>query len=87
MKFVVTNVRVEASLLRRIKSRALERGVPASVIIREALKQYLATPQVSREHWEREKQSLLKFCGIGRSGRGTGSTDIDEVLYGPRGRR
>lgn len=88
MKYAVTNIRIEADMLRSIKLRALERGVPASAIIREALKEYLKEPEMTDAEWERDRAELMKFCGIGRSkggkGKGTGSTDIDEVLYGPR---
>ena len=84
MKYTVTNIRVEAEMLRSIKRLALERGVPASVVIREALRQYLSTPEMSKAEWERERAELLKICGIGRGNVTTGSTDIDEVLYGPR---
>ncbi len=73
-------------MLRAIKERALARGVAASVIIREALAKYLEDPGMTNQEWKREKAELLKLCGIARS-RGkvsTGSTDIDDVLYGPR---
>jgi Arc/MetJ-type ribon-helix-helix transcriptional regulator len=90
MKYVVTNIRVEASMLRSIKLRALERGIPASELIREALRQYLASTPVSREEWDRSWDEFMSIAGTGRSkGKGvsTGSTDIDEVLYGLRRRR
>jgi hypothetical protein len=86
MKFVVTNIRVEASMLRSIKLRALERGIPASELIREALRLYLDATPVSREEWDRSWDEFMSFAGSGRSkakGVSTGSTDIDEVLYGP----
>lgn len=84
MKFTVTNIRVEAEMLRSIKRLALERGVPASVVIREALRQYLSSPEMSKAEWERAKADWLRVCGIGRGNVTTGSTDIDGVLYGPR---
>ena len=86
MRYIVTNVRLEPHLFRALKLRALERGVPASAIIRKALEEHLATRELSKAEWERAKAEILKFCGVGRGkerGKGTGSTDIDEVLYGP----
>jgi predicted transcriptional regulator len=84
MEYAVTNVRVETEMLRSIKRLALERGVPASVIIREALQRYLSSPEMSKAEWEQAKADLIRVCGIGRGNVTTGSTDIDEVLYGPR---
>lgn len=85
MKYVVTNVRLEAPLLRSIKQRALERGVPASVIIREAVQEYLAAPEIAKADWDKARADLLKLCGLGRSrDAGRGSVDVDGVLYGPR---
>ena len=87
MNYIVTNIRVEDSMLQEIKRRAVERRVPASVIIREAIREYLASSESSKVDWEREKAELMKFCGIGRSEGGKrisrGSTDVDEFLYGP----
>jgi hypothetical protein len=88
MTFVVTDVRLEASMLRSIKRLAVERGVPASVLIREALENYLATPHLSERSWKRELKEFLKVCGVRTAGGVRhGSTDIDEVLYGPLPRR
>ncbi len=87
MKYVVTNVRLEAQMFRSLKLRAVERGVPASVLIREALRGFLTEDPLSKEERERAWQDLMKFAGSGRSKGGavsTGSTDIDDVLYGPR---
>ena len=88
MKIVVTNVRLEAPMFRSLKLRALERGVPAAVLIREAIARYLEDAPLPYD-WETERAELLKLCGIGRSGKpgSTGSTDIDAVLYGARPRR
>ena len=90
MRYVVTNIRVEASMLRSIKLRALERGIPASELIREALRLYLDSTPVSREEWDRSWDEFMSFGGKWRSkGKGvsTGSTDIDLVLYGSPPRR
>jgi predicted DNA-binding protein len=85
MKYIVTNIRLEASMFRSLKLRALQRGVPASVLIREAIEKHLASTELTPEEYERAKADLLRLGGLGRSkGPGTGSTDIDEVLYGPR---
>ena len=90
MEYTVTNVRLEAPMFRSLKLRALERGVPAAVLIREAIAQYLAQTAAQPYDWEKERAELLKLCGIGRSrGKpvGTASTDIDQVLYGTPPRR
>ena len=89
MRYVVTNVRLEASMLRSVKLRAVQRGVPAAAIIREAIQQYLESPEMTREEREKALRDFLKGCGVpGKPGAPqTGSTDIDEVLYGIRPRR
>ena len=87
MSYVVTNVRLEESVYRALKLRALEKSLPASTLIREAIRQYLGASGVGEIDWEHEKAELLKMCGkIGGRGRSarTASTDIDDVLYGPR---
>ena len=90
MEYTVTNVRLEAPMFRSLKLRALERGMPAAVLIREAIAKYLAETAAQPYDWEKERAELLKLCGIGRSGgkaAGTGSTDIDQALYGVPPRR
>ena len=90
MEYTVTNVRLEAPMFRALKLRALERGVPAAVLIREAIAAFLDQAAAVPYDWEKERAELLKLCGIGRSrGKpvGTGSTDIDEVVYGIPPRR
>ncbi len=87
MRYVVTNVRLEETMFRELKLRALERGVPASVVVREALQKYLEEPRLTPAERGRAWKKLLALVGIGRSGspgKGTGSTDVDDVLYGPR---
>jgi len=87
MKYCVTNVRLEQPLFRALKLHALEQGVPASVLIRQAIREHLKEAASLKIDWEREKAELLKLCGIGRSktkGVSTASTDLDGVLYGPR---
>lgn len=87
MKYVVTNVRLEESVYRSLKLRAFEEGLPASMLIREAIRQFLESKRSAKLDWEHEKAELLKLCGIGKSkggGVSTASTDIDDVLYGPR---
>lgn len=74
-------------MLKAIKQRALAEGVPASAVIREALERHLATPP-ARGDWKEALGDFLSACGAGASGGpGTGSVDVDEVLYGPRRRR
>jgi hypothetical protein len=87
MRYIVTNVRLEEPVYRALKLHALERGVPASVVIREAIRERLKSAASKKIDWEHEKAELLKLCGIGRSkggGVSTASTDLDDVLYGPR---
>ena len=38
MSYVVTNVRLEESVYRALKLRALEKSLPASTLIREAIR-------------------------------------------------
>jgi hypothetical protein len=84
MKYVITNVRIEAAMLKAIKQRALQEGVPASAVIREALEKHLAAPP-ARGDWKASLEDFLSICGSAASaGPGTGSTDVDEALYGPR---
>ncbi len=87
MKYVVTNVRLEESVYLALKLRALEKRVPASTLIREAIRQFLGAAKPEKIDWEHERAELLKLCGLVR-GKGkaarTMSTDIDDVLYGPR---
>jgi hypothetical protein len=90
MTYVVTNVRLEATMMRSLTLRALERGVPVSVLIREAIEKHLAPVELSKEEYDRAWADFTRFIGSGKPkyrGIGTGSTDIDEVLYGPRRRR
>jgi len=90
MRYVVTNVRLEATMMRSLKLRALERGVPVSVLIREAIERAIAPGQLSEEEYERAWADFTKFIGAGKpkqKGVTTGSTDIDEVLWGPRRHR
>lgn len=87
MRYVVTNVRLEEAMYRALKLRAIEDGVPASMLIREAIRQFLDSRKPAKIDWEHEKAELLKLCGLVKSkGKGacTASTDIDDVLYGPR---
>ncbi len=87
MRYVVTNVRIEAPMLKAIKQRALLEGVPASAVIREALEKHLASPP-ERGSWKESLEDFLGACGAAASGGpGTGSVDVDEVLHGPRRRR
>lgn len=87
MKYVVTNVRLEESVYLALRIRALEKRVPASTLIREAIRQFLGPDAPKPIDWEHERAELLKLCGLIR-GKGkaacTASTDIDDVLYGPR---
>ena len=73
-------------MLRSVKLRAVQRGVPAATIIREAVKQYLESPEMTRQERDRALREFLKLCGVeGKPGvPQTGSTDVDEVLYGIR---
>lgn len=74
-------------MFRSLKLRAIERGVPVSVLMREALRNFLADEPLSKQERERAWEDLMKHAGSGRSREGavsTGSTDIDDVLYGPR---
>ena len=90
MRYVVTNVRLEATMMRSLKLRALERGVPVAILIREAIQQFLSAGSLSRTDWKRALDDFLQVCGSARSpgsGPGTGSTDLDDVLYGPARRR
>ena len=66
MEYTVTNVRLEAPVFRSLKLRALERGVPTAVLIREAIGAYLDQAAAPYD-WEKERAALLKLCGIGRS--------------------
>ncbi|HEX7899232.1 MAG TPA: ribbon-helix-helix protein, CopG family [Planctomycetota bacterium] len=68
MEYTVTNVRLEAPVFRALKLRALERGVPTAVLIREAIAAYLDQAAAPLYDWEKERAELLKLCGIGRSG-------------------
>ncbi len=90
MTYVVTNVRLEESVYRALKLRALRDGVPASTLIREAIRKHLGEGGPERIDWEHERAELLKLCGRVR-GKGaparTASTDVDDVLYGPRRHR
>lgn len=52
-------------------------GVSMSHVIREAVRQYCATPD-SGDPWER----LMDIVGIGDSGNPRSSVDHDEVIYG-----
>jgi hypothetical protein len=64
--------------------------VPVAILIREAIQQFLAAGSLSRTDWKRALDDFLQVCGSARSpgdGPGTGSTDVDEVLYGPARRR
>lgn len=74
-------------MMRSLKLRALERGVPVSVLIREAIEGLLVPARLSEAEYERSWDELSRFVGAGRpkyKGVGTGSTDLDETLYGPR---
>ena len=76
-------------MLRSLKLRAVQQGVPAAAIIREAIKKYLESPELSPQEWDKAMKDFLKVCGVeGKpGGPQTGSTDIDEALYGTRRNR
>jgi metal-responsive CopG/Arc/MetJ family transcriptional regulator len=70
---VRTTIFAEPDLLQEIKEISREKHKPASMIIREAMQDY-----VLREH---KKKPLFSFTGIGSSGRKTVADHHEKLLW------
>jgi predicted transcriptional regulator len=69
-----TTVFLEEAIERDVRAIAERRGVPASLVVREALERYVSA--------ERRKSRPLGFVAAGRSGRRDVAERHEDLLFG-----
>lgn len=81
MQYAVTNIRIEAGVLKELKHKAVEEGRRVAELVREAIREYLGKSRAGFSRSAAKKDPFLSILGICKTGIKDGSEKHDEYLY------
>lgn len=82
MRYLTTNIRIEADILKELKLKAVNEGKRVAELVRDAIRQYLHGKKA--EIKDIRKDPLFKIIGMCETGHKYDSERLDELLYGKK---